>query len=128
MSDALEPLVDKYIKLRDAKAKAVKQFKEKMASVDVVLTRMEGTLLKQLNELGIESARAKSGTAYKSTRVSATVADWDQTLDFIKENGAWQMLERRVSKDAVQQYREVHDDLPPGVNWREEVVVNVRRS
>lgn len=128
MSEALEPLVDKYIKLRDAKAKATRQFKDKMAGVDAVLTRMEGTLLQKLNELGIESARAVSGTAYKSTRVSATVADWDQTLEFIKENGEWQMLERRVSKDAVQQYREVHDDLPPGVNWREEIVVNVRRS
>lgn len=128
MSEALEPLVDKYIKLRDAKAKATRQFKDKMAGVDAVLTRMEGTLLQKLNELGIESARAVSGTAYKSIRVSATVADWDQTLEFIKENGEWQMLERRVSKDAVQQYREVHDDLPPGVNWREEIVVNVRRS
>jgi len=128
VSEALEPLVDKYIKLRDAKAKATRQFKDKMAGVDAVLTRMEGTLLQKLNELGIESARAVSGTAYKSTRVSATVADWDQTLEFIKENGEWQMLERRVSKDAVQQYREVHDDLPPGVNWREEIVVNVRRS
>lgn len=124
----MEELVEKYIKLRDAKSKAVKQFKDKMAKVDSVLTRIEGDILKQFNASGLESARTKSGTAYKSTRVSATVADWDSTLDFIRENEMWNMLEHRVSKDAVQQYREVHDDLPPGVNWREEVVVNVRRS
>ena len=38
----------------------------------------------------------------------------------VKEAAEW--------KQAVEQYKEEHGDLPPGINWREEVVVNVRRS
>jgi hypothetical protein len=39
------------------------------------------------------------------------------------------LLEVRVSKTAVEQFREANDDeIPPGVNLRVERVVNVRRS
>lgn len=124
----MEELVEKYIQLRDKKAQLSAAFKEKTAKLDAVLAKIEGILLQQFSELGMESVRTKAGTAYKSSRVSATVADWDQTLDFIQQNELWNMLEHRVSKQAVEQYKEEHGDLPPGVNWREEVVVNVRRS
>jgi hypothetical protein len=41
---------------------------------------------------------------------------------------AWHMIEKRCSKVGVEQYRAEHDEVPPGINWREERVVNVRRS
>jgi hypothetical protein len=50
-------------------------------------------------------------------------------MEHVKSNEDWGLLEVRVSKTAVEQYREQHDDdLPPGVNIREERVVNVRRT
>jgi hypothetical protein len=38
------------------------------------------------------------------------------------------MLERRVSKTAVDEYVAAHQDLPPGVNYTTAISVNVRRS
>lgn len=124
----MEELVEKYIKLRDTKAQLSADFKSRTAKLDEVIGKIEGVLLSQFMDLGMESVRTKAGTAYKSTRVSATVADWDNVLDFIQRNELWNMLEHRVNKTAVEQFKEEHGDLPPGVNWREEVVVNVRRS
>lgn len=124
----MEELVEKYIELRDKKAQLSAAFKQKTAKLDAVLDKIEGVLLQQFKDLGMESVRTKAGTAYKSTRTSATVADWDQTLDYIRRKELWNMLDKRVNKAAVEQFKEEHDDLPPGVNWREEVVVNVRRS
>lgn len=124
----MEELVEKYIQLRDKKAEISAAFKAKTAKLDAVIEKIEGVLLQQFNELGMESVRTKAGTAYKSTRASATVADWDNVLGFIQRNELWNMLEHRVNKSAVEQFKEEHGDLPPGVNWREEVVVNVRRS
>lgn len=124
----MEELVEKYIRLRDAKAQLKAEYAQKAAKLDDILDRIESVLLQQFSEFGMESVRTKAGTAYKSTRVSATVADWDSVLAFIKKNDLWQMLEHRVSKQAVEQFKEVNGDLPPGVNWREEVVVNIRRS
>ncbi len=124
----MDQLVEKYIQLRDAKAALNNRHKEKVARLDNVLDKIEAALLVEFQKAGIESVKTASGTAYKTTRASATVGDWDTTLEFIRTQEVWNMLERRVSKDAVVQYKEEHGDLPPGVNWREEVTVNVRRS
>ena len=60
--------------------------------------------------------------------MSAVVSDWDAILDHVKENEAWELIERRVNKTAIKEFRDEHDDLPPGVSWNEAQVVNVRRK
>lgn len=121
-------LVEGYIQLRDKKAEIKARHEQELAPVQAMLDKIEVHILQQMQEQGVESYRTSVGTAYMSTRTSATVADWDSLLSFVQTNGLWQMLERRVAKTAVDEYAAVHKDLPPGVNYRSEVVVNVRRS
>ena len=124
----IEKLVEGYVRARDKKAELKAEFTKKTASLDEWMARAEGVILTELQAQNLESVRTASGTAYKNVQTSATVADWDSVLGFIKENDAWTMLERKVNKTAVQEFRAMNNDLPPGVNWREEVVVNIRRS
>jgi len=56
------------------------------------------------------------------------VADKDAFMTHVKSNEDWQLMEIRCSKTAVEQYKAEHDDLPPGVTWRAERAVNIRRS
>jgi hypothetical protein len=123
-----EQLVETYVKLRDAKKVADDAHKQKMAKVNEALSKLEGKLLTELNASGAESIRTNAGTAFKSTKTSATVADWDATLQFVLEHGMYNMLEKRVSKQAVEEFKAEHNDLPPGVTWREELTISVRRS
>lgn len=91
--------------------------------------KIEVEFLRRFNDRGIDNVSARNvGTAYKSTRSSATVADWDNFLGHIQEHDAWELLERRVNKTAVEQFKSVNDDLPPGVNWSETQVINFRRK
>lgn len=124
----IEELVEKYVALRDRKAGMKAKYDAEVAKVDDVMDRVEAALLKHFDTVGVESVSTKSGTAYKSTRNSATVADWDSFLGFVKQQDAWNFLEHRCSKAAVEEFRAANDDLPPGVNYRSEVVVNIRRS
>jgi len=124
----MEALIEKYIEIRDAKQEIVNKHKAKIAKLDKVLDKIEAFILEQFNEDGVESARCSSGTAYKSVRASCGVADWDTTLAYIREHDLWNMLEKRVNKTAVEEFRDAQGDLPPGLNWREEVTINVRRS
>ena len=124
----MDAIIEKYIKLRDGKAQLVQKHKEKIQGIDSVLARIEAALLEEFREMGVQSVKTDAGTAYVQLRTSAGVADWDAVLAYIKENEDWGMLERRVNKSAVESFREEKNDLPPGVNWREEQVVNVRRS
>lgn len=124
----MDAIIEKYIKLRDGKAQLVQKHKEKIQGIDSVLARIEAALLEEFREMGVQSVKTDAGTAYVQLRTSAGVADWDAVLAYIRENEEWGMLERRVNKSAVESFREEKNDLPPGVNWREEQVVNVRRS
>lgn len=126
----LDQLVEKYIALRDRKAALKGDYEKSVAKIDEALGRIEAYLLTQLTATGSESVRTKSGTFYKSERISATVADWDHIREWVLDAPAerWSMLEKRVSKGFVEAYKTEHNDLPPGVNIRSEIVVNVRRS
>ena len=124
----LNELAEKYIALRDRKAQLKAEFEGKVAELQAVMDKIEAVLLKTFDDAGIESVKTAAGTAYRSIRTQASVADWDAFLGFVKQNDAWEMLERRCSKSAVEQFKAANEDLPPGLNWREERVVNIRRS
>ena len=127
MSMNIEDFVAAYIKLRDKKATIKAEYDLKVADVDKLLEQVEAKLLLHFQETGASSIKTPSGTAYKTTRTSATVADWDSLLKFVRAHEFWQLLERRVAKKAVEEMKEADGKLPPGVNWSEEVVVNFRR-
>lgn len=124
----MAPLVERYIALRDKKAEMKAAYDASVKDIDTALERIENHFLHHMQELGMESFRTPFGTPYISVRTSASVADWESVLGFIKSHGEWQMLERRVNKTVVEAWRKEHNDLPPGLNWREERVVNVKRS
>jgi hypothetical protein len=125
---AVDEIVARYIALRDKKAEIKAKYDAEVEAIDAAMSRVENYLLKLMTELGVESIRTSAGTPYVSRRTSATVADWEVFLDWVRSNGEWSMLERRANKTVVQSWREEHNDLPPGLNWREERVVNVNRS
>ena len=126
----LDELVANYIKLRDKKSQLKKQYDEKVAKVDAVMDKMEAIILKTFQDSGIDSARTDAGTAYISTRTSATVGSREELFQWIQEDFEERsiFLENRVSKVAVEQFKAANDDLPPGINFRSEIVVGVRRA
>jgi type I site-specific restriction endonuclease len=124
----LSEIVTKYIELRDRKAELKAEYDNKVASIDETLDKIEVKLLQIFEETGSKSFSTPNGTAYASVRTSASVDDKEAFMEYVKNTEQWPLLEVRASKTAVQQHRDIHEDLPPGVNWREERVVNIRRS
>jgi hypothetical protein len=124
----LSEAVELYIKMRDKKAELKAEFDAKVAPLNEKMDKLEAKLLDVFNQTGMDSVKTESGTAYTTTRVTASVADKDVFMTHFRENDDWGLLEVRASKTAIEQYRSVHDDIPPGISMREERVVNVRRS
>lgn len=122
-------LLKLFIALRDRRAQRKAAYTDDDADDKGKQDKIEVEFLRRFQERGIDNVAARDvGTAYRSTRASATVGDWDTFLDHVRENEAWEMLERRVNKTAVEQYKAEDGDLPPGVNWSETQVVNFRRK
>lgn len=126
MSIKIDELVQTYLELREIKAQLEKKHKERKGKVDDKMKFIEAKLLQFFEETGQESARTKYGTPYTQLRESVTVSSRDDFLDFVRENEAWDMLENRASKTAVLEYKEEHEELPPGLSYRAERIVNVK--
>ena len=124
----LSELVAKYIELRDKKAEFKAEYDSKVAKIEEALTKIEAVLLDTFDKTGLDSAKTEFGTAYTTTRTTASVADKDAFMEHVKAHNDWQLMEIRCSKTGVEQYKDANEDLPPGVNWRAERVVNVRRT
>ena len=125
----LSEAVSLYIQMRDKKAQMKAEFDAQVAPLQEKMDKLEAKLLEVFNKTGMDSVKTEFGTAYATTRSSASVADRDTFMDYVKANEEWALLEVRVSKTAVDQFRSANDnELPPGVNIREERVVNIRRS
>lgn len=121
-------MVEHYVRLRDKRAEYKAEFDAKVQKIDLVLEKIEQKLMAHMNETGIESIRTGAGTAYRSIKSTASVADRDIFLDFVREHDAWELLETRAAKKAIEDYRAANDELPPGVNWSAVATINVRRS
>ena len=125
----LSEAVSLFLQMKDKKAKMKAEFDASLKPLQEKMDKLEAKLLDVFNKTGMELVRTEYGTVFPGVRKTASVADRDTFMDFVKENQVWSLIEVRVSPTGVDEYRAANDDeLPPGVNVREERVVNYRRS
>jgi hypothetical protein len=120
--------VEIYIRLRDRRSDRKKAFEAADEGDKLAQEKIEALIMQQFNEDGTDSLKTEFGTAYRSMKTTASVADWDAVFEFIQSKDYWHMLEKRVNKTAVEQYMEDEGKLPPGVNVTRVQSINVRRS
>lgn len=120
--------VGTYIRIRDEVDAAEARCKEEVAGLKEQMNALSAWLQLKSEQDGLEKVSTKHGLVYWSTIGQASVADRSAFMDFVRETGAFELLETRCSKTAVQQYLEANDRLPPGVNYRTIRQINVRRS
>jgi hypothetical protein len=123
----LDEIVGRYVALRDKKEEIAKQQKEALRPYNDALEKIEAALLNYFNQSGSDSCKTPAGTAFTSTRSSATVADREAFFGWVLEHNALDMLEARCAKLAVEQYLDSTGELPPGVNRRVEKIVCIHR-
>lgn len=123
-----DQIISAYIRVRDMKAELKAKHSKELAPYDEALFKLECRAMELLNSQGSESVRTSAGTMYKSTRTSVTVADKSAFLDYVKENMAFDLLDIKANKTAVEDFISANQDIPPGTNVRREDVVGFRRS
>jgi len=125
----LAEAVTLYIQLRDKKAQMKSDFEASVAPINEKMDKLEAKLLDVFNKTGMDSVKTEHGTAYTAVRTTASVADREAFMEFVKANEEWSLIEVRAAKTAIEQFRDNNDnELPPGINIRSERVVNIRRS
>lgn len=120
--------IERYIKLRDLLGAAKKKYEESIAPAKDEMKALENWLLAGMDDQGVKSLKGEGGTAYIVTRSNVIAEDWDEFINYVRENDFWNGLEKRASKSAAIEHAEEHGELPPGLTMNTVLGVNVRRS
>ena len=127
MTVNVDDVVATYMKLRSQKESIEAEVKDRVSVLKAKMEKLEAWIKEQADVQGVTSFKTKHGTAFLTTTDYANVADWDAVLDFIREQEAFDMLEKRISKIAVRGYIEANKAVPPGVNYGTKLEINIRK-
>ncbi len=127
MSITVDDVVAAYLKLRNKKEALEAETKDQVKTLKEKMEQFEAWIKEQADAQGVTSFKTKHGTAFLTTTDYANVGDWDAVLGFIRENEAYDMLEKRISKVAVRGYIDATKEVPPGVNYGTKLEVNIRK-
>jgi hypothetical protein len=124
-----EKLVRVYIKMRDARAALTADFEAKDKEIKDQMEVIESHLLEVCKTAGANSIKTDNGTVIRSVKTRYWTSDWEAMHQFVRENNALDLLERRVAQTAMAGFLKNNPDLmPKGMNVDSKYTVVVRRS
>ena len=124
---SIDDAINVYVATRDALAEERKSYNVYEAKAKNYMDRIEMFIKDKADEIGVDSFKTKSGTAYRTVKTSYRVGQWDLYLSWMKETGNFQCLEKRAAKNAVKTIHDETGEIPPGLEYVAEVAFDVRR-
>jgi hypothetical protein len=125
----VDKLVSTYVKIRDHRNQLKKEFEDKDAEIANQLKVIEAELLEVCKSNGADSIRTGAGTVIRSVKSRYWTNDWESMYEFIAENDAYALLEKRLHQTNMKQFLEENpEQKPAGLNIDSEYTIVVRRS
>ena len=125
----MDKLAKVYLKIRGAKAELTTQYEAELAELDKHEDEIENAMKTQMMALGTKSMKTDAGTVMLGTKTRYTTQDWGSFKDFIIQNDAVDLLERRIAQRNMAQFLEENPTLvPPGLNSDTEYQISVRQT
>lgn len=125
-----EKLVKAYIKMRDARSALTAEYEAKDEEIKKQMQVVEQHLLDVCKKAGADSVKIHGvGTIIRGVKTQYWTSDWEAMHNFIKENDAVELLERRIAQKAMGEFLQANPDkMPKGMNVESKYTITVRRS
>lgn len=124
----VEARVKQYIEVRDALKKMDEEHDERKKPLVELQNLLTGWLQDFMETAGAENVKTSHGTCYSSTRYTASLADPQAFMDYVKSSANFDLLDRKANVTAVKEFIAEHNSPPPGVNLSAIKTVGVRRA
>lgn len=118
--------IGQYIDVRNALKKMADEHDARTKGMRELQEMLTGWMQKFLETAGADSVKTKLGTVYNTTRYSASLADPEAFMKFVRDTGNFDLLDRKANVTACKEYVAEHNTLPPGVNMSAIKTVGVR--
>jgi hypothetical protein len=124
----VEQRISEYIRVRDAIKAANDKHDLQIKPLVELQNMLTGWLQEFMETAGADSVKTTYGTCYTTTRYSASLADPEAFMKFVKDTESYDLLDRKANVTSVRDYVSEHGTLPPGVNLSAISTVGVRRA
>jgi hypothetical protein len=125
----VEKLVKVYLKMNAKLSEIKTAFDAEEKALKEQMVKVKSALLTYCKEQNVESVRTGEGLFYRGVTTRYWTNDWESMGKFIVENGAPELLEKRLHQGKMKQFLEEHPELlPPGLNVDSEYTVTVRKK
>jgi hypothetical protein len=123
-----DEMVFAFIATRDKIEEIEARHKHELANPRRLKELLTERLLNKLQETGQEMARTKYGTVSAATRDTPSCTDPNLFVQYVRDNDAYELLDRRPNATACKEFLKEHGQLPPGVKLNQLRYVNVQRK
>ena len=121
---SIDTLCKIYMKMR---AK-VSELDAQIATIKEQQEQVSIAMRDKMKDLGVNSLRTDHGTVTMLKKTRYYTQDWDSFKNFVLENQAVDLLERRIAQTNMTQFLEENPGLvPPGLNADTKFDVSVRK-
>ena len=126
---SVDTLTQTYIRMRDKRAIIKQEWEDRDHAIATQMQMIEEALLDLCKELNANSISTNHGTVVRSVKTRYWTNDWDSMYQFIRDNDAFALLEKRLHQTHMKEFLEENPDvLPIGLNTENQYTVVVRRK
>jgi hypothetical protein len=118
-----------YLKIRDARSALKSKYEDEDKQLEAQMDVIEAKLLDICKTTDADSIKTQAGTVMRRVAVRYWTNDWDSMYEFIKDNDALGLFEKRISQTNMKQFLEENPDkFPKGMLLDSQYKITVRRS
>lgn len=123
-----EKRVAQYVQIRDELKRMDEEHKDRKRPLTALKEKIEAQMIEHIQSTNSNSISTNAGTMYLTPRKSASLADPAVFMDYVIENSAWDLLDRKANVSAVEDYINEHSAPPPGCNFSSTITIGVQRK
>lgn len=80
--------------------------------LDALLAANELEIIERLDDMGVNKFAVGKLSFSISENIVGNVEDWDQVYAFVRDNGAFHLIQRRLANAAYKELLDMGDELP----------------
>ena len=124
----LDKLVKIYRKLRTRMTALTQEYDTQAEVLKAQQEEVKNAIKEQMKAMGVTSVRTTEGTAVMSVKTRYYTQDWDSFKQFVIDNHALELFEKRIAQSNMAQFLEENPGVvPPGLNSTSEFDISVRK-
>lgn len=124
----MDRLAKVYLKIRAAKQELTQEYEVDLSVLEAQESEIKNAMKAQMLALGSKSIRTDAGTVMLGQKTRYHTQDWGSFKEFVIQNDALDLLERRIAQTNMAKFLEENPGLvPPGLNSDTEYQVSVRK-